>query len=246
MVLYRLRGLTYMISGAHKSRLPAAKCRNECKCTAGWGDAALAYPQLEIPTHLPRSEYRLRFPLSWKEYEQLRDMLRKSIGSGLPLPPGTKFGPLRGDVTGPPTDFAWVWDWSCFVRKEVLPRLGRALERRIKTAPTEIRSRRKEKPVYVEIVALPTALVTSAVERELPPFHCGICGNQFASDGYFAYADTNKVQVAVKRSSIPEDTCIFRIRQLSRWLLCTEEFHDAVLDLGLSNIRFEPVPLANE
>lgn len=246
MKLYRLRAEAYMVSGVHTWRLPAARCKNACKCPGGWGEKALSYPQIEIPATLPRSEYRLRSPLPWNEYEQLRDLLRRSVRPDLPLPPGTDFGPLVGTISGPPTDFAWIWDWDCFIRHDVLERLNERLSAPVRTAMAQILSKRKERPKYVEIVALPTASVTTAVEESLPPFSCLVCGSQFVSEGYFAYRETQKVPPVVKRSCIPNDTCIFRLRQQSRWVLCTEEFRETVLELALNNITFQPVLVDEE
>jgi hypothetical protein len=182
----------------------------------------------------------------WEYYEELRKPLRRIVPAELPLPPGTDFGPLVGSITGPATDFAWVWDWDCLVRKDALARLEDHLSAEIQTARSEITSRRKEKPVYAELVALPSALLTKSSESGLPHFHCDVCGQYFCSDGYMAYAEPPGITVLVERSSIPQKAHVFRIRQLSRWVVCTDLFRQAVTRLGLRNIRFEPVEVGDE
>ena len=235
------------VSGAHKWRLPAAKCG---KCggsrAGGWGDPALAYPHIDIPTNLKRSEYTVRSPIPWTEYLQLRKPLRELVPSDMPLPPGTDFGPWVGEASGPLTDFAGVWDWECLVRQGVLERLNQKLSTQIQAIPAQIRSRRKEKPDYLELVALPMAVLSNGTMSQLTTSHCDACGQQFVSDGYFAYGEPPGIGIQICRSSLPKDKHVFRIRELSRYVLCTAEFREAVLDLGLQNISFSPIEVVDE
>ncbi|MGA2866366.1 MAG: double-CXXCG motif protein [Verrucomicrobiota bacterium] len=245
----RPHGQDPWVSGRHMQRLPAAECGN---CAGrpgadGWGDPALCYPHISIPASLKPARYRERFTVTWAEYEELKAPLRELVPAHLPLPPGTEFGPLVGvSGGGPLTDFAWLWSWHCFVRAQVLDRLNQKLGVAIQAVPAQFRSRRKEKPDYLELVALPLARVSDATRSGLTPGASECCRRQFVSGDYFAYAETPGVPIRVKASSLPVDADIFRIRELSRRVLCSERFHNAVLELGFQNINFAPIDLVDE
>ncbi len=211
----------------------------------GWGDPALAYPHIEIPKRLKPFQYRLQFPVTWAKFEELRDRLRDVVPPELPLPAGTDFGPLKGVVGGPYHDFNWIWNWECLVRRTALEQLQKELGNTIHTVPARVTSRRKEKPDFCELVALPLARLSEASRAQLRPDYCSSCGQQFASGDYSAYVETSQ-SVSIKASSLPVDTHIVRIRELSRGVLCTERFRQACAKFGLGNIDFEPITVVAE
>lgn len=245
-----------LVDARHRWCVPAALCPDCGSTRTAWGVLTLAYPHIELPETARAQKYKSAWPVSWEEYEKLRKPILEALGKGSPVPPGTNFGPLVGSITGPFPDFNWIWSWQCLVREGVLKRLNERLDTNIKAVPAKIRSQRKEKPDYFELVALPIALLSEASKSKLQPPLCSDCGHQFVSNGYFDYREPpvhpfrvkSKLNdlVQLKRQSIPENLPVFRIRDLPHFILCSEQFRAAVVELGLSRINFVPMQVVTE
>ncbi len=234
MTIFRLKARNNMIDAANKWDLPGTRCP---ECGNLWADSELAYSHINLPDSVKPKPYKKPWPVPWKRYEELAGPIRALVPAHLPLRPGTSFGPLEGDMAGPLTGFAWAWDWRCLVRKGILEKLNEKLGASIQAVPAKIKSRRTEKPDYLELVALPFALLSEKSKQTLEHTDCPKCFRCLA-----AYEDP----VEVKRSSLPKQKHIFRILELSSFVLCSEQFRQAVQDLNLENINFAPIEVADE
>jgi uncharacterized double-CXXCG motif protein len=81
----------------HKWGLPGVHCP-ECKAT--WATTGNAYPSVDL-SHLPAQEQKKYLPRveeDMTEFERLCEQVRPLVPPGVPLRPGTEFGPMNGSA----------------------------------------------------------------------------------------------------------------------------------------------------
>lgn len=218
----------------HKWELPIVDCKI---CGDRWGNSAIAYPTVDI-SKLPNKKQFIRTkPVSLEIFLGLREQIRPLLPENALLPPHTQLGPMVGTTSGQHGDFTWDDSSEMFIHPEALNKL---LISGIKMPPTvkpEVKARGKKPFEHLEIQTEAHALLSErCIKRKRP--NCPACG----SSGISAFIEPD----LIVKSSISLDLDLFRMRIRSRYVLATERFVDAVRNLGLTNIVFEPIEVVDE
>src|SRR5690242_4450045 len=86
------------INAAHRWKLPGVTCP---ACGATWGGGADAYPGVDLSVLAEQARLEeARLEEDFAEFERLRERVRPLAPPGVPLRPGTSFGPLVGTAKG--------------------------------------------------------------------------------------------------------------------------------------------------
>ncbi len=219
------------IVAQHKWGLPGLKC---VSCGETWGQPGLQYPSVDLSAWSREVEYRQLWPVSAEEFESRRSALEPLVPKGVPLLPGTQFGPLVGEVRGDFGDFAWRDGWTLLARPRVITQLSEAGVKLPKTTRAILENHGSNIWELDELEIEPRALMDpSAFATSLPK--CSTCGH---------IEWEIPEHIIVQESSIPSDVDIFRERVATTLILATERFVDAVKQLELSGLEFNQVETA--
>src|SRR5687767_7952447 len=77
----------------HRWGLPGVHCP---VCGAIWSLGSDAYPSVDVSQLPEKEKYLARLEKDYVEFERLREQVRPLLPAGVPLWPGTEFGPLEG------------------------------------------------------------------------------------------------------------------------------------------------------
>ncbi|WP_044187728.1 double-CXXCG motif protein [Hyalangium minutum] len=222
-------GYTY----GHTWSLPGVACP---VCNLSGGTAANAYPSVDL-SHLPAQEQRkyfARFEEDFVEFERLREQVRPLVPSGIPLWPGTAFGPLHGSAWGEFGPLSLIHAWELLIRREPFERLQAEGLRGLKGCRTALRFRKKNPPELLEMELVPRGEFHSDClpERPLP---CPKCERRELKCPDEPILDA---------ASLPEDQDLFRLAGFLSMIIATERFVDAVRRLSYEqDIAFRELPV---
>jgi uncharacterized double-CXXCG motif protein len=207
--------------------LPGVKCST---CGQTWAMIGVNYPKVD-PSVLPSSKrYTKPWPVDIETFEMLRDQIIPLVPEGLPLPPGTEFGPLEGRIKGKPGDFAWVNSWTLLIQQQKYYTLTSSNLKLPEVAITHLK--KGEQFALLEFQIEPLAHLAQSAYESDEPDRCSRCGRE-----------NRKVkEVIVDRKSIPTNNDMFRVRDFPTYILVTEKFRNTVSDLNLTNITFAQIP----
>jgi uncharacterized double-CXXCG motif protein len=215
----------------HKWGLPGVHCP---VCDATWATTGDAYPSVDL-SHLPAQEQKKYLPRveeDYAEFERLREQVRPLVPPGIPLLPGTKFGPMNGSAQGEFGPLVLVHAWELLMRREPLERLQAEGLRGLKGCRTELRFRKKDPPELLEMELLPRGAFHPDCQPELPP-PCPKCGRRGLKRPDEPILDAAK---------LPEDLDLFRMA--GTMIVVTERFVEAVRRLGYEqDIAFRELPI---
>jgi uncharacterized double-CXXCG motif protein len=222
-------GYTY----GHKWGLPGTRCP-ECGASgAGTGDA---YPSVDL-SHLPVQEqkkYLPRFEDDYAEFERLREQVHPLVPSGVPLRPGTEFGPMNGPAQGEFGPLVLVNPWELLMRREPLERLQAEGLQGLKGWRTELRFRKKNPPELLEMELLPRGAFHPDCLPERPP-PCPKCGGS---------AFKRPDEPILDAATLPEELDLFRLADFMTMIIGTERFVETVRRLGYEqDIAFRELPV---
>jgi uncharacterized double-CXXCG motif protein len=216
----------------HKWSLPGAHCP---VCHASWSVTANDYPSVDL-SHLPTLEqekYSARQEKDYAEFERLREQVRPLVPSGVPLWPGTSFGPMDGTARGEFGPLVLHHPWTLLMRPEPLQRLQAEGLRGLKGCRTGLRFRKKNPPELLELELMPRGQFHSACLPERPPA-CAKCGLES-----FARPE----EPILEGSTLPRDLDLFRLADFETMIIGTERFVEAVRRLGYEqDIAFLELP----
>jgi len=236
MRFYELRedkkaGYTGYFSAASRWGLPGVRCP---QCGATWASAATAYPCVDLSALPERAEFEKPRPEPIKEFERLRELVRTLAPPGVPLPPGTRFGPSVGSAQGKFGPFYFDYDWTLFMRREAMESLRAAGIRGLEGCKPDVRFRQKSNPPeLLELQLIPHGLLHPDCLPSRSPActRCELDSFQLPNN------------LLLDAASLPEHTDVFRLANFATVLVGSERFKDAVERLGLDGIRFEELPL---
>jgi len=225
-------GYTGDISAASKWGLPGLmKCPG---CGNTWASAGTAYPCVDLSHHPRRDEFVVPRPEPIEEFERLREVVRPLIPAGMPIPPGTRFGPLVGSAWGTFGAFFLQNPWTLIARREAMEALQQAGVQGLKGCKPEVRFRQKKNPPeLVELQLEPHGLLHPDCLPPRPP-PCSRCGR----DGFQL-----PEHLILDQASLPTHTDVFRLASFATVLVGTERFKEAVQLLELDGISFRELPL---
>jgi uncharacterized double-CXXCG motif protein len=218
-------------NAAHRWGLPGVQCP---QCGAIWSGAGLQFPSGDASALAERAELEEpHLERNFARFEYLRELVRPLLPPGVPLEPGTHFGPLVGNAWGKFGPFAWLNPCTLLVRREVLERLRAEVLRGLEGYRTALRFRQKQAPELLELELMPHGRFhpDCLSEREPPCARCGRKGISMPE------------QPVLKADSLPTHLDLFRLADLTTQLIATERFAQAVQRLGPRGVAFKPLPL---
>jgi uncharacterized double-CXXCG motif protein len=205
----------------HKWGLPGVHCPVCAITGATTGDA---YPSVDL-SHLSAQEQKKYLPRveeDYAEFERLREQVRPLVPPGVHLWPGTQFGPLDGAAWGEFGPLVLAHPWELLMKSEPLERLQAEGLRGLKGCCTELRFRKKNPPVLLEMELLPLGRFHPDCLPERPP-PCPKCENEV-----FKRPEQPILDVA----TLPQDLDLFRLADFLTMIIGTERFVEAVRRLG--------------
>jgi uncharacterized double-CXXCG motif protein len=187
-------------------------------------------------SHLPdQSKYSARLEEDYTEFERLREQVRPLVPSGVPLWPGTQFGPLTGTAQGEFGPFFMYYAWMLLMRRGALERLQAEGVQGLRGYRTELRFRQKNPPELLELELLPRAHVhPDCLPADRPP-PCTKCGRK----GWKRPDD-----LILSASSLPHELDVFRLEDFLTAIIASERLVETARRLGYEqDIVFRELPL---
>lgn len=217
-------------NAAHKWGLPGVAPCPRCGTGGGW--AGIQYPCVDL-SGLPAAELRKlsdAWPVPFKEFARLRELVRPLAPKGAVLEPGTRLGPLTGTGSGTFSSLHMP-DWTLLVRPEALAQLREAGVRGLQGCPLEVRFRGKKLPELLELqLELHGRLHPDCLpHRRQPP--CSECG----AEGPASLPETWWLSAA----TLPTHLDVFRLVDFPTLLIGTERLADAARRLALDGVTFQ-------
>jgi uncharacterized double-CXXCG motif protein len=193
-------------------------------------------PSVDL-SYLPTQEqkkYLPRLEEDYAEFERLCEQVRPLVPPGVPLWPGTLFGPMVGTAQGEFGPLVLHHAWTLLMRPEPLERLQAEGLTGLKGCRTELRFRKKNSPELLEMELLPRGRFHPDCLLERPP-PCPKCGRDS-----FKLPDEPILDAA----SLPQDLDLFRLAGFLTMVIGTERFVEAVRRLGYEHdIAFRELPM---
>jgi uncharacterized double-CXXCG motif protein len=159
----------------------------------------------------------------YAEFERLREQVRPLVPPGVPLWPGTKFGPLVGTAKGEFGPLLLQNPWELLMRREALEQLQAAGVRGLKGCHTALRFKQKSPPELLELELLPRGRFHPDHEPADWPQPCVKCGRR---------GGQRPDEPILEAASLPEELDLFRVGDFMTMLVGSERFVDAVRRLG--------------
>ncbi|MFY2560390.1 double-CXXCG motif protein [Corallococcus terminator] len=217
------------VHGAHKWKLPGAKCHT---CGITWSGAGHTYPCVDLSALPEQQAYERARPEPFIEFARLREQVRSLAPAHAPLPPGTRFGPLVGTASGNLADFAWLID-VLLMHRDALERLQALHPLGLRGCRTELRWRKKNPPELLELQLEPHGrLHPDCIPSDVPP-PCQTCGR---------FALSRPQAPILDGASLPTDIDLFRVGNFATMVIGTERFVEAVHNLSLTGLTFRELP----
>jgi uncharacterized double-CXXCG motif protein len=219
-------------SAGHPLGLPGVHCP---VCDAIWSDGSDAYPSVDVSLLPEKAKYLARLEKDYAEFERLREQVRLLMPAGMPLWPGTEFGPLEGTARGEFGPLYLQNPWTLLMKREALEQLQAAGVRGLKGCRTAIRFRQKNPPELLEMELLPLGRFHPDCLPADRPAPCVRCGRR----GW-----KRPEEPILEAASLPESLDLFRLRDWTTMIIGTERFVEAVRRLGYEqDILFRELPL---
>ncbi|WP_044183211.1 double-CXXCG motif protein [Hyalangium minutum] len=217
----------------HKWCLPGASCP---VCQRSGGTSASAFPSVDL-SHLPPREqkkYSARLEEDFAEFERLREQVRPWVPTGVPLWPGTDFGPMTASIQGEVGPLLLDHPWILLMRRESLEHLQKEGLQGLKGCRTELRFRTKNPPELLEMELLPRGRFhAECLPERSPP--CPKCERVSLQ---------HPKEPVLDAATLPKDVDVFRLEDSAGMILGTERFVDAVRHLGYSDdLLFRELPV---
>ncbi|MCP3145219.1 SitI6 family double-CXXCG motif immunity protein [Pyxidicoccus xibeiensis] len=220
----------YDIRTEPKWGLPGLHCPT---CDETWSGVGEAYPAVDLSDLDDRRKFKARVEEDFAEFTRLRERVRPLVPEGVPLEPGTTFGPLAGSGRGHFPELVFPTLWTLLVRRESLEQLQAEGLHGLMGCRTELRIRGSNPPELLELQLEPRGLLhPDCLPRNLPA-PCATCG-QLA----FTFPQAPILDAA----SLPTDRDVFRLGSYSTILVGTERFAETVRRLGFEGVEFQELP----
>lgn len=216
------------IEANYKWTMPGVHCSI---CQQTWATIGVAYPMVDLTSMPIGNQLKKPRVVEIEVYEEIRKVVKKIIPDGLPILPGTKFGPVVGKITGTFGDFVWRQIWDPMIKvgsyanlvssglsipSAIYPRLQHMVQGQLFQLQIE---------PYGHMSSL------SFINRGVTP--CPKCERE----------SRNLEKVIVERDSVPDRLDMFRLRNYPTKILVSQRLRDSVEQFGLTNIKFEKVEM---
>lgn len=212
----------------HSWHLPGVHCP---KCDQKWATIGVSYPLVDLSGTLIGKQLEKARNVDLEVFETLRDAVKPYAPAGLPLPPGTEFGVVKGKVRGKFGDFVWRHLWDPLIRVEAYQKLVRTGLHLPETADPILQEKVQGQLFQLQIEPYGCLSPRSYIDPDTPV--CPRCKR-----------DGRKLdKLILVRASIPTQLDMFRIGDFPTKVLVNQDFKDAVEQFGLTNILFEKVEI---
>jgi uncharacterized double-CXXCG motif protein len=218
-------------SAVRRWRLPGITCPT---CKANWSVESDSWPCVDLSS-LPEASRleKARLEEDYAEFERLREAVRPFVPEGVPLRPGTPFGPLGGRAWGRFGELLLQNPWTLLMHRAALEQLHAEGVQGLQGCPTELRFRQKNAPELVEPqLSLHGRLHPDCLPPERPP-PCPRCGRDATR-----LPDTPILDA----TSLPPDLDVFRLSDFTTVIVGSERFVEAVQRLGFGEVDLLELP----
>jgi uncharacterized double-CXXCG motif protein len=224
-------GFTGEYSADHQWGLPGIHCP---QCDATWSMYGNDYPCADLSGLEEQDKFCARVEEDYAEFERLCSLVRPLVPRGIPLWPGTKFGPLVGSARGSFGQLVMQYDPTLLIRRDALEQLQAEGLRGLKGCRAELRFRQKNAPELWELQLEPRGrLHADCLPPDLKP-PCAKCGR---------LGLTRPEAPLLDAASLPEDRDLFRLGNFLTMLIATERFVDTVQRLRFEEVLFHELPV---
>jgi uncharacterized double-CXXCG motif protein len=219
-------------SASRKWGLPGVHCP---VCDAVWSDGSDAYPSVELSRL--REAKKLEEPYleeDFAQFERLREAVRPLVPAGVPLWPGTKFGPLLGSARGTFAQLFMQDAWTLLIRREALEQLQAEGIRGLDAFSTQLRFRQRKAPELLELQIEPHGLLHRDCIPRGKADPCGKCGR---------YDFSLPKKPLLDRASLPEHLDLFRLANFTTVIVASERLVEVIRRLGFEEVSIRELPL---
>ena len=224
-------GYSGEINVVHKWLLPGIDCP---QCKTIWGAGSKTYPSVDLTSLTAIEDFETARPEPAHEYERLRDLVLPLLPPGAIVEPGSGLGPLEGTAQGRFGALAAPYPWWLMARRDALDALQAEGLKGLKGCRTALRFRQRTPPELLDLEILPAGqLHPECLPHPLPP-RCSRCARQGVR-----LPDERILDAA----TLPAHLDLFRVKDFSTVIVCSERFVDACQRRGLDGVLFVPLPV---
>jgi uncharacterized double-CXXCG motif protein len=211
--------------------LPGVHCP---VCNQKWATIGVSYPLVNLSGTPLGKQLEKAKNVELEVFETLRDTIKPYVPAGLPLPPGTDFGTVKGKVKGKFGDFIWRHLWDPLMRVEAYQKLVSAGLHLPVTAIPFLQEKVQGQVFQLQIEPHGCLSPRSYIDPDTPICpRCKRDGRKFA-------------KIVMIKESIPNHLSMFRIGDFPTMVLVSQDFKEAVEQFGFTNIIFEKVEIDNK
>lgn len=220
------------VNANHRWGLPGTHCP---ECDATWSNGTDSYPCADL-SGLPAAK-KLEEPYleeDFEEFVRLRELVRPLVPAGVPLWPGTKFGPLVGSARGTFAQLFMPYAWRLLIRREAVEQLHTEGIRGLEGGRTQLRFRQRQAPELLELQIKPHGLLHRDCIPQGKGVPCARCGR---------YGFTLPDNPILDRASLPEHLDLFRLANFTTVIVASERLVEAIHRLGFEEVSIRELPL---
>lgn len=212
----------------HSWHLPGVHCP---VCDQKWATIGVSYPLVNLSGTTIGKQLEKARNVELEAFEALREAVQPYAPTGLPLPPGAEFGPVKGKVKGRFGDLVWRHSWDPLIRVETYKKLASAGLRLPETAAPILQGKVQDQLFQLQIEPCGCLSSRSYIDPDTPV--CPRCKR-----------DSRKLEkLVLVKASIPTHLDIFRIGNFPTKVLVSQNFKEAVKQFEFTNILFEKVEI---
>jgi uncharacterized double-CXXCG motif protein len=177
---------------------------------------------------------KARLEKDFAEFERLRERIRPLVPAGVPLWPGSYFGPLVGTARGQFKELYMPFNWTLLIRRASLEQLQAEGVQGLVSCRTELRFRQKQVPDLLEVQVESRGLLHPDCippDKRTPCAKCGRWGFSLPQEPILDAA------------SLPKHLDVFRLANFSTLIIASERFVDTVRRLQFEEVSFRELPL---
>lgn len=208
--------------------LPGVHCP---ECDSKWARIGVSYPLVDLSGTFIGKQLKQARNVELEFFETLQEAVKSYAPAGLPLPPGTHFGPVKGKVKGRFGDFVWLHSWDILIRVESYNQLASVGLRLPGAVAPLLQEKVQGQLLQLQIESYGCLSSRSYIDSDITV--CPRCKR-----------DGRKIDKRVLvRSSIPTHVDVFRIGNYPTIILASQDFKEAVERFGFTNILFKKVEI---
>jgi len=229
---YTLSRYTGEYRATRRWMLPGTRCPT---CRNIWTSVGHSWPGVDLSDLKDaKTLEKAHLEKDYAEFERLREQVRPLVPPGMPLPPGTDFGPLVGTARGRFGQLFMQYSYILLIQREAAEQLQERGIRGLTPCPTALRFRQKNAPDFRELQIEPHGLLHPDC---IPPEErtpCARCGRQ----GFSLPEDR-----MLDGSSLPQHLDLFRVANFSTVIVASERLIEAVHQLELEEVAIREIPV---